>query len=364
MKTMKTRSILFAALLLSALASCSKNDSVSDKAVLRLAFAEDALSSRAALYPTDTSNYNLYIKSSGGKTVFEGLWSERPREFIVDPGTYSVKAVSREFSLPMFESPQYGDFRILNLSEGESSTVNLVCTQQNCGVKLTIKDTFIANYKDANLYLRTSEGTLAYGYDETRTAYFYPGKMVVLLNSGGEEKTIYTRYLSVGEMLTLELSAAEKVPLVKAISRTGMSIRVDTTRNWIADALAFDGSGSSYGGQDPGTPASISVSEACTMAGSNDVWVAGYIVGGDLSSSSMSFDPPFTSRTNIAIADTPNCTDKSRCMSVQLSKGSIRDALNLVDNAALLGRRVHLKGDIVEAYYRIPGLQNLSDYRL
>ena len=50
-------------------------------------------------------------------------------------------------------------------------------------------------------------------------------------------------------------------------------------------------------------------------------------------------------------------------MSVQLSQGDIRNALNLIDNPNLLGKKIYLKGDIVEAYYKLPGIQNLSDYR-
>jgi hypothetical protein len=55
---------------------------------------------------------------------------------------------------------------------------------------------------------------------------------------------------------------------------------------------------------------------------------------------------------------------KSSCLSVNLPSGSIRDDLNLADNPSLLGRRVYLRGDIVEAYYGIPGLKNVTDYEL
>jgi hypothetical protein len=49
---------------------------------------------------------------------------------------------------------------------------------------------------------------------------------------------------------------------------------------------------------------------------------------------------------------------------VQLPSGDLRDVLNLVDNPGLLGTKVYLKGDIVEAYYGIPGIKNISEYRL
>lgn len=96
--------------------------------------------------------------------------------------------------------------------------------------------------------------------------------------------------------------------------------------------------------------------------GEEDVWVYGYIVGGDLSSSGASFTPPFKSRTNIIIAARSSTADKSSCMSVQLQKGDIRDALNLVDNPDILGDQIFLKGNIVEAYYGIPGIQGITEY--
>ena len=49
-------------------------------------------------------------------------------------------------------------------------------------------------------------------------------------------------------------------------------------------------------------------------------------------------------------------------MSVQLPKGDVRDALNLVDNPSNLKRKVYIKGDIVDAYYGIPGIKNISDF--
>ena len=52
------------------------------------------------------------------------------------------------------------------------------------------------------------------------------------------------------------------------------------------------------------------------------------------------------------------------CLSVQLSSGELRDALNLVDNPNILGRKICLRGDIVAAYYGLPGMKNLEAYEL
>ena len=98
--------------------------------------------------------------------------------------------------------------------------------------------------------------------------------------------------------------------------------------------------------------------------GEEDVWVCGHIVGGDLSSSSASFDKPFESRTNLLLGPRSSTDDKEACLSVQLASGEIRNALNLVDNPELLGRKVCIKGDIVESYYGIPGIKNITEYEL
>lgn len=83
--------------------------------------------------------------------------------------------------------------------------------------------------------------------------------------------------------------------------------------------------------------------------------------GGDLTASSVSFDEPFESESNIAIAGRTTVYDKESCMSVQLLKGKVRDALNLVSNPSNLKRKVFLKGDIVESYFGIPGVKNISE---
>jgi hypothetical protein len=108
----------------------------------------------------------------------------------------------------------------------------------------------------------------------------------------------------------------------------------------------------------------LTVSQARSSIGSKDVWVCGYIVGGDLTSASASFDEPFTSRTNILIGPKSSTSDKDACLSVQLPSGDLREVLNLVDNPRLLKTKVYLRGDIVDAYYGIPGIKNISEYRL
>ena len=109
---------------------------------------------------------------------------------------------------------------------------------------------------------------------------------------------------------------------------------------------------------------SLTVSQAKASVGEEDVWVSGYVVGGDLTSASASFEAPFSSRTNILLGSRSSTIDKEACIAVQLPSNEIRDAVNLVDNPQLLGKKVCFKGDIVESYFGITGLKNVTDYKI
>ena len=333
-----------------------------EPAVLRLGLSDDH-STRATSDPFDTDAYILTLTSSEGKTAFSGLWGGRPAEFELAPGTYAISMISGTFKDPAFDCPQFGDTRRITLSEGQVADVELSVCQLNSGLRLKLDEKFVATYKDASLFLRSVSGTLAIGYGETRTAYFLPGRVAILLNNQGKTSTVHSMELRPGEILTLRLSVAETMPKAVPVTGVNVSVRVDTVRLWSSVEVDWDGSSV---GDDPATtvPNAVSVSAARGMAGSKDVWVCGYIVGGDLSSKSCSFKGPFSARTNLVLADVPSCSDRGRCLGVQLAAGDIRSALNLVDNPSLLGRQVWLRGDVVESYYGIPGLQKLTDYRL
>lgn len=347
---------------------------VVEPAVLRLelsgaasgssALAPSASATRATVDPFDTDDYILTLTSSDGKTAFRGLWGERPHEFELTPGTYAISMLSSTFKEPSYDCLQFGDTRSVTLSEGQVADVELVVSQLNSGLRLKLSESFVATYKDGTLFLRSVAGTLAFGFGETRTAFFQPGRVAVMLNHSGKTSTVHSLELRPGEIMTLGLSVAENMPKAALVTGVNVAVLVDTVRLWSSAEIAWNGSTSSGDDPAPSVPDAVSVSTARGMAGSKDVWVCGYIVGGDLSSKSCSFEGPFSSRTNLVLADVPTCTDRERCLSVQLAVGDIRNALNLVDNPSLLGRQVWLRGDVVESYFKLPGLQNLSDYRL
>ena len=240
---------------------------------------------------------------------------------------------------------------------GGVASVSLSCTQINAGIKLKIDPSFLTAYPDGVLFLKSSKGKLMYGYSEKRIAYFHPGQVSLLLSDSGQDEVLMTRTLQEQEILNLKVNVGT-VSDAPGGTAAKISLQIDTVRNWLSDVYVIGGTSTS--GED--VTSSMTVAQAREAAGQKDVWVSGYIVGGDLTSASASFEAPFASRTNILLGPKSSTSVKSSCLSVQLPAGSLRDALNLVDNQSLLGKKVALKGDIVDAYFGIPGIKNVSNH--
>ncbi len=328
-----------------------------DKALgqLRLRFSESAaLFTRASSEIPDTNDFILKVVSSTGKIIYEGLWGNSPEAFDLASGSYTIKVISEVFTKPEFSKPQFGDEQVLVVPASGLVSGEVNCVQMNSGVKLSINSNFLTNYPKAALLLKSPKGSLVYSYREKRIAYFEPGSVSLVLTQDGQDETLLTRVLAPREILHLSISAP-----VKASSK-GLKIEVDTSRYWINDTYVI-GSGTPTQGQSPED--AYTVSAAKSRIGDKGIWVSGFIIGGDLTSASASFDPPFKSRTNLLFAPRAGTCERSSCIAVNLPTGAIRDALNLVDNPTLLGKQVYIKGDIVESYFGLVGLKNLADYK-
>lgn len=301
----------------------------------------------------DTNDFILKIARSDGHPVYEGSFGAAPESILTAPGSYTVSVLSRHFDEPLFDCPQFGDEQVVMVNPGENVCAIMDCYQLNAGLRLVIAPGFRTSYPRSILYLNSADGKLMYGYSEKRTAYFKPGIVNLTLAGDGREELLLTRTLEARQMLTLNLFSAEYADEAK-----GLFLQIDTARIWTQDS--FIAGDSDIGG---GSSEAYSVNEAKYHAGEKEAWVYGYIVGVSTSTSKSEFNPPFSSNTNLVIASRSTVTDRSVCFSVELSKGDIRDALNLKDNPSNLGRQVFLKGDIVESYYGLAGLKSVKEYR-
>ena len=329
------------------------------KGELRVSFAQDADVRGISEIP-DTGEFILTITDSKGGTVYSGKYEACPEVLEVPSGSYTVKVISHQFTKPAFSSPQFGDEQCVSVPAGGTADVRLMCGQMNCGVRLNVSPDFLTAYPDGVLFLKSSDGRLMYGYSEKRYAYFRPGNVSLVLSDGGSDDVLMTRSLQARQMLVLKVTVAEPSgPSEQETQSAKVHVAIDTVRNWVTDTYEIGGAG---GGSSPSGV--MTVAQARSSAGAEDVWVSGYIVGGDLTSSSASFAAPFQSRTNIVIGPKSTTSSRSSCLSVQLAAGQARDVLNLVDNPSNHGRKVLLKGNIVEAYYGMPGIKNITGFEL
>lgn len=332
-------------------------ESFGKEGILRVSFAPgQEILTRSGIEIPDTSDFILTVKNSKGTVMYEGPFGASPEEMALKSGSYTVSIISEEFRKPAFSSPQFGDEQCVLVTSGEVTDIRLLCTQINSGIRLSIDDGFLAEYPHGAFLLKSSFGKLLYSYSEKRVAYFTPGSISLILTNKGRDEVLMTKVLQAQEILELRVSVTGSDKPSNSQNSKGISVAVDTSRVWLSENYVLGAGG--------GSRETLSVSQAYDKVGEEGVWVCGYVVGGDLTSSSASFDRPFSSRTNLLIGPRSTTSEKSSCLSVQLPSGNIREELNLVDNPHLLGRKICLKGDIVEAYYGITGIKNISEYEL
>ena len=316
----------------------------------------------------DTNDFILKVTDAGGKILYEGAYGNSPESLLVDAGSYTVAVHSIEFTAPGFSRPVYGDEQVVVVKAGASVTVRLDCVLENAGVRLQIAPDFLTSYPDGVLFLKSGETRLMYGYSEKRIAYFKPGPITLILNNRNADETLLTRTLDARTILTLSISA----PHGGSAAASSISVAVDTAKIWNHETYVIGGGGSGSQGGGSGDDShgdeienAYSVPQASDHVGEDDVWVFGYIVGGDLSTAGTTVKTSqITKSTHLAIAARSSVTAKASCVAVELPKGSVRDALNLVDHPDLIGTRVYLKGCIVSSYFGTTGLKNVSDYVL
>lgn len=353
------RAVAFLQLCLS-LSACGLPDDENEiKGHLRISF-EDGVGTltKTGEFVPDTSDFLLTITDASGKVVYDGRFGDCPESLDVSAGSYMVKALSSEFSKPAFSVPQYGDEMCVIVPSGGTADVKLLCTQMNAGVRLNIDESFLRCCPDGVLFLKSSQDKLLYSYTEERIAYFKPGQVSLILSEGGKDEVLLSRNLQARQVLVLGVSVAETSSGSDIQGLGGISVVVDTSRTWLEDDYTIGGSSGKGSSADNAFTVALAISNGSV----EDVWVSGYVVGGDLTSAAASFAGPFKSRTNILLGPRSSTVERSACIAVQLPSGKVRDALNLVDNPEMLGRKVCLKGDIVEAYYGLVGLKNVEAF--
>ena len=307
----------------------------------------------------DTNAFILTVKNSRGTILYSGRYDLAPENFLAEEGSYEICVVSENFSGIAFDDVQWGDEQCISVKSGSICNVELVCRQMNSGLKLRIDPAFLSAYPNAVLFVKNSEGKLMYGYRETRTVFFNPGNVQIVMSGDDGDKTLLSRNISSGEILNMSIKVADN-PAQPEDRTSSMKISIDTTRTYTSESFTIGEEASSKGNS---AENALTIAQAKTSIGSKGVWVAGYIVGGDLTSKNMSTEAPFSSPSCLAIGPKANTTSKESCISVSLTSGTtVRSELNLVENPDMFGKYVVLQGDIVSSYFGIVGLKNVTSY--
>ena len=359
MKTFKWMALL--PFLLAGATACDDfglaTDPDKEKGELRWILDKETLTKAGDPEIPDTNDFLLTITDSQGKMLYDGTYGDSPEYLRVDPGSYTVSVKSITFTAPAFGRPQYGDEQVVVIPGGEQVSVTLRCTLVNAGMRLSIAPGFLTAFPDGVLFVKQDNTRLKYLYKETRIAYFKPGDASIILYNEGKDQTLLTRRLEPREILSLGINVAN------AEGQGKLQVMVDTSKIWTSRGYTIGGDNPPQ--DDGGVPDAIAVGDAPQHIDRKGVWVYGYIVGGDLTSSGKEIKTSGLSKaTHLALADRSSVTAKASCLAVELPKGKVRDALNLVDHPELIGTRVYVKGDIVAGYFNTRGLKNTSDYRL
>ena len=127
-------------------------------------------------------------------------------------------------------------------------------------------------------------------------------------------------------------------------------------------------------GNDGSKEKPLTVAEGISKQGTADtLWVKGYIIGAVKTgvtsvqgADDIQFAPPFTSTTNILIADSKTEKDHSKCLIINLPSGKpLRSQVNLQDNPTNIGKELLVKGKL-RTYFGLPGSRDNqgSDFEL
>lgn len=297
----------------------------------------------------DTNSFILTVASKDGSVVFEGLYGEKPEEIVVTPGEYTVSVTSIRFAPPMFDAPQFGDSQTVTVEQGTNVKVIFNCRQLNAGLRLKFSDDFIAKFPGTGIFIEQKENKVAYDYGETKYIYLDESIFSMIYNGSKGDTVLMNKALQGGQMVTVHLSFKNTL-----LSSTTFGVQIDTTRDWIS----FD-----YNIALNIPDGVLTIPEAAGRTGEK-VQVFGYILGGDPTTNSIKIGPPFENKSSIVIATSMTERSRNRMMVVELPTGTIRDALNLVNNPHMLGNPIIVTGTITDSYYGYPGIKSTKSYSM
>lgn len=131
-----------------------------------------------------------------------------------------------------------------------------------------------------------------------------------------------------------------------------------------AEAADAEGQDVAIAGTGEGTracPYTVTDVRSLPLAGSDAVWVIGYMVGtAPTSMNNASFSASALNQSNILLSSDSLCTDTARCIPVELSSTKWKKSLSLPLNVHHFRKCLLLKGVPSRYLYNRKGLRNVS----
>ncbi len=146
----------------------------------------------------------------------------------------------------------------------------------------------------------------------------------------------------------------------------GITDNKGTVDQFRIDGVTIDDGSAKDGDGTKDAPYNVTQTLSGTGSGTQ-AWVTGYIVGfiadKDIKTESV-FGTANANPANVLIALTPDVTDYTMCVPLQLTNGSaVRTAVNLKDHPENLGRSVKVLGSL-EKYFGVNGVKSISEFEL
>jgi hypothetical protein len=305
--------------------------------------------------PPDTNTFILTVTDLAGKVYYKGLYGERPQSMLLTEGTYSISLLSADYSVPAFDSPQWGVETQVDIVADETTRVQLECSQINCGLRIMYGSRYKELFGTSPVRIVQGDKSLDYPVGDSRYAFFPPGEVRFDIVTDTETKPIFKRTLRSGVNLTINLDASSDS------GESAFSVVVDTQAVYETEDIVTDGTFFEEDGLTPKTAFSV---EAAAQHVGDTVWVWGYIVGGDCTKDDVNFfTDTIASTTHFAIASSLTASKRSECMAVELSKAAMKSALNLKDNPQLKYKKIYVRGKVANYQGSWPGVKNLSEYQ-
>ncbi|MHC1691373.1 MAG: DUF6359 domain-containing protein [Bacteroidales bacterium] len=348
--------LIFSASTLIPLVSCTGLTIVDNgMGTLLLSMDGESISKGPVRSIPDTNTFILTIKGGGGDTIYNGLYGIRPKELKVEAGTYTIAVISSVNTGPKFDTPIWFDSKNITVEAGSVNSIALLCRQYNGGLRLGFSPEFKTKFSAYSAEVSDSKGSASYSFTEDRFLYLTPGLIYVKMVPASQELSavpLFSKTIAARDMLTINVRLAD------ADSATfGSGILIDSASYWFTDSVLV---GSNDGSA---KDKAISVQRLQEYIGLK-VWVTGYIVGGDLTTTAIKFDLPFSTKSNLAIASEPGIRDRAGCYSVSLPSGTIQTTFNLVDNPANMGKKVWVKGTVNAKYLGLVGIESTTEFIL